>query len=562
MAEESQTKRWRKRLNQLRNEQSDWRSHWKEIVEYLLPRKGRYLDGQNSSQDNDGTKKHGKILNGTPAEAMRTLAAGLQGGLTSPSRPWFSLTVADEQLAEVESVRTWLHDVRQAIMVILSRSNFYGSIHSLYYELGGFGTAPMLVEEDPDTVVRFRPLTIGEYCLTLDSRYRPESLYRQFSMTAGQIREKFEEKNLPQVVKAAIDQKNLDQRFEVVHVIEKAEFVDPNRADSKGMPWRSVYFMLSGDDDTLLRDSGYRSMPFVAPRWDVAGVDTYGSSPAMAALGDIKMLQKMEEKKLKALDKMVDPPMNAPASMRNTGGNIVAGGVNYLDPNEGAMGFKPAYEVRPDLQNIAFEMDRVERRIRQVFFNDLFLAVIAENKQMTATEVSKRYEEKLMMLGPVLERLQSELLDPIIDRVFSVMAEMNLLPPIPKELPAGMAIKIEYVSMLAQAQRMVGTQSIEQMVMFVGQVAPVAPEILDKVNFDEVADQYGGMLGVPPKIIRPDDQVEQIRKQKQAQMAAMQMAQMAQPAAQAATAVQKLGQTPVQGGQASALDALTGAAKR
>lgn len=525
-------------------------------MEYLLPHRGRYLQGENTTQNNDGRKKSGKIINGSPLDAIRTLPAGLHSGLTSPSRPWFQLTLPDESLAEYEPVRNWLHDVRQAMLTIFARSNFYGAIHSLYSELGGFGTNVMLIEEDPVSVIRCRPFTIGEYCLSLDSNYRPESLYRQFSMTAGQMREKFGEDNLPVEVKNALTTNKLDARFEVVHVVEKSQFVQSGKLDHRGMEFSSVYFPLAGSQDLILRTSGYRTIPFVAPRWEVFGVDTYGISPAMLALGDMKMLQKMETMKLKGLDKMIDPPMNAPVALRGKG-TVVAGGVNYIDVAQGMQGFTPSYQVKPDFQDIAFEIDRVERRIKQFFYNDLFLAIIGQEKTMTAAEVAKRYEEKLMMLGPVLERLQSELMDPIIDRVFSIMQESNLLPPVPREMPPGMAINVEYISLLAQAQKMVGSSGIEQLVGFTANLAKVSPDILDKVDFDEAVDQYGGMLGVPPKIIRSDDKVAMIRESKAKQAKAAQMAAMAP---QLARGVKDLASAPSQGGNSTVLDSLTQAA--
>jgi hypothetical protein len=274
----------------------------------------------------------------------------------------------------------------------------------------------------------------------------------------------------------------------------------------------------------------------------------------MAALGDIKMLQKMEEKKLKALDKMVDPPLNVPSTMKDREiPNILAGGINYMEPNTN-VGVQPAFQVQADMQNIAFEIDRVERRITRYFYNEMFLAVLNENKQMTAREVATRHEEKLMMLGPVLERLQSEFLDPVIDRVFNIMLENDYIPPAPPEI-AGMDLKIEYVSMLAQAQKMIGSSGLEQFAGFVGQIAAADPKAAMKVKWDEMVDQYGTMLGVPPAVIRSDEDVEEMIAQQQQQQQMMQTMQMMQ---QAAGTAKDLGQTPVNQGQKSALDALIG----
>jgi hypothetical protein len=266
-------------------------------------------------------------------------------------------------------------------------------------------------------------------------------------------------------------------------------------------------------------------------------------------------LQKMEEKKLKSLDKMVDPPMNAPTSMRQIGGTIVAGGVNYFDTQQGGQSFVPAYQVNPNLQQIAFEMDRVETRVKESFYNNLFLSVLNEDKRMTATEVAKRYEEKLLVLGPVFERLQAEAMDPIIDRVFDIMFHLNLLPPAPKELPPGMQLKVQYISLLAQAQQMVQTTAIQELVAFAGNMAPIFPAAVDKLNASEIIDQMATATGVPPKIINSDDQVAQIQAQKAKQQQMMQAAQMAAPAADAAGAVKDLATAP-RNGDSTVLDTL------
>jgi hypothetical protein len=552
LASESKTSYYRKRLASLTDDQSSWRPHWKEISEYMLPRQGRYLDGSTDTRANDGKKVHSKIINGSAKDALRIIAAGMQGGLTSPSRPWFQLKLADRGLMEYQPVREWMHYVRDAMMTHLSRSNFYGAIHGGYQELAAFGTWASLQEEDFKTLTRFRPFTIGEYKIGLDSMYRPDSLYRQFALTARQLVEAYGYENCSVSAQTAFKNGDSATRFEVVHIIEPNRYKIEGAQNKSGMDYISVHFELAADPDKVLKESGYRKIPFVAPRWEVTGVDTYGGCPGMDALGDCKMLQKMEEKKLKGLDKSIEPPMNASPSLKKTGGTIVSGGVNYIDMNAGE-NFTPAYLINPNMQNIAFEIDRVEARIRRFFFNDLFLSIITQDKQMTATEVAKRHEEKLMMLGPVLERLQSEMLNPIVERTFDIMQSFNALPPIPKEIQ-GMDIEVEYISLLAQAQKMVGTASVEQTAAFVGNLAAVNPEVLDKVDFDEAVDQYAEMVGAPPTMIRSDDVVAKLREQK-AQAAAQAQAQANMAAMVQGAKV--LSDTKL--GQNSALDALTGA---
>jgi hypothetical protein len=543
------SKKYRIRLKQLREERQTWVSHWHDIVDHLVPRSGRYLLSD-TERSNDGQKKHQKILNSSSGDALRTIAAGLQGGLTSPSRPWFTLRVQNEKLMETASVRDWCHEVRDRMLTVFAQSNFYGSVHSVYEELAAFGTSAMLIEEDFDDVIRCRPFTIGEYYLALDSKYRPDTLYRQFSMTARQLVEEFGEENVTDVVKNCFNTNQSEKRFEIVHAIQKNKGVKADKKDASGKLFESIYYELQAPEDKFLRRSGYDTIPFVAPRWKINGVDIYGSCPAMDALGDIKMLQKMEEKKLKALDKLIDPPMNAPSTFKGKGGTIIPGGINYIDPTAGGQSFQPAYQINPDFQKMVFAIQQVEERIKDSFFNKLFLSVLQSDKSMTATEVAERHTEKMVVLGPILERLQSELLGPIIDRVFSIMLNLNLLPEPPQEMQ-GQELKIDYISLLAQAQKSVGTTSLTQLANFVGALAQIKPEVVDKFNGDEAIDQFGDMVGAPPKVVNSDDMVEAMRAQKAKQAQAMQMAQMAQGAAQTGKVLSE-----TQLGQGTALDSL------
>lgn len=554
MATLTTTKALRDTWKNLYEDNDTWRTHWKEIAEYILPRRSAFLT--NEQEDiGKGEKKDGKIINTKVLRARRIMAAGMLTGMTPPTRPWFRLSLPDPELVEFQPVREWLEAVQQAMQTVFQRSNFYAAVHNLYRELGVFGFNAMLVEEDWKSVIRCRPTTIGEAYVTLDSTYRAESLYRQFWMTTEQIIQQFGTEN--------IDPAKLGQmqsaKSTTKHMVHHAIFPRDKRNIIVGGPensmYASVYYLETAEVDgqyAVLRESGYLSQPFVAPRWDVVGTEVYGDCPGIETLADVKQLQKMEADKLMALDKQVNPPMNAPTSMRKTGGSLLPGGVNYIDVNQGQQGFTPTLQLKPALQEMAFELDRVERRIDQHFFVDLFLAVTNEGKKMTATEVGERMAERLQQLGPALERLQSELLDPVIDRVFTIMDNMGLLPPAPPEIQ-GLETTVEYISVLAQAQRLSGTVAVEQLVGFVGTLASTVPEVLDKLDADQAVDEYAEMLGTPTGIVRSDDDVEDLRaarEELQRQQAALEQASIA------AQGAKTMSETPL--GENSALDVVLG----
>ena len=428
----------------------------------------------------------------------------------------------------------------------MGQSNFYSAQHACYEEMGLFGTTAMLIEEDMKSVIRCRPFTIGEFCLGLDSTYRPNTLYYQCTQTASQILEEYGAENeggatLPDQVKCALNNKQPDEEFEVVHAIEPRTYIDPNKLDKRGMAYSSCHFLYSGGEKTVLRKAGYKSMPFIAPRWSVIGTNVYGDSPGMDALGDIRQIQKMEEKKLKAIDKKVDPTMNAPASMQSQGVTQVAGGVNYTDVAAGGQVLQPSYVVTLSTAEVSQEIKDVCDRVKRLFYNDLFISLLTETKRMTATEVAQRYEEKLVMLGPVLERVQSEDHDTVIDRIFTIVNNFGALPPPPREIQ-GMNVSVEYVSTLAQAQRMVGTSQIEQFTGFYASLLPVAPEIKARVNTDALIKNYGDDLGLPAECLNSDEATAAAAAQQQKMMMAQQTAAIAEAGTKS---VKNLAQSPV-----------------
>mgnify|MGYP000564787440 FL=1 len=284
------------------------------------------------------------------------------------------------------------------------------------------------------------------------------------------------------------------------------------------------------ENQGLLRESGYRSFPVMAPRWETTGEDVYGTSPAMDALGDCKALQLLEKRKAQIVDKIVDPPMKGPSSLSNQRVSLLPGDVTYVDgPN--AATFAPAIEINPQAAAVvAAEIQVTEGRVEKAFYADLWLLLSQSDGRMTATEVVERREEKLLQLGPVMERLQDELLDPLLQRVLEILFATKRLPPPPRELQ-GRDVRIEYISIMAQAQKLLGTTAVERFTTFVGNLATAVPAALDKLNIDTTIDEYGRMLGVPPTTIRGDDEVAQLRADRAQQQAQAQQLAAAQAAA-------------------------------
>lgn len=533
----------------------------KDCRDYILPDVGQSFDREPSVVARDGSRKDSKIINCTPTDAALTLAAGMQSGLTSPSRPWFKLGVPQAQMREIPSVQRWLQDVQDLMTQVYAQSNIYNILHDVYLQLGGFGTACALVVEDDERVIHGYMLDQGSYALGANKRGFVDSLWRTFSMTLAQLADEFGKENLPQPLQAKLDAVAVgsttrmdDEEWQVECLIEPSSDA-LTLPDVMGRPYRCIYWLtgMSGnvndpERDGILAVRGYSGNPILAPRWHLP-TGVYGFGPGRRAIGDCKQLQAMESDKLRALRKMVEPPLAAPDTMKGQVLNTFPGGISYFGM-QGTLAGKPMigplYDTRVDLTQVNFVIQQVEQRIRKAFFNDLFmmLATMGDTPRMTAREVVERHEEKLIMLGPVLERLHLELLDTLVDRTFQILLDKRMLPDPPPELQ-GMPLRIEYISMLAAAQRMAGMQVLGQFVSFVGTMAPAIPSVLDKIDADGIVDEAAAALGVPAGTVVSDKDVAAIRQQRAQQQQAQQQAQAMMAATQGA---KNLGQASLEPG--------------
>ena len=515
------------RWGQLRSERASFWAHWQEITTYLLPYNGRYF-----TQDrNKGHRRYNNIYDSTGTRSLRVLGAGLMAGATSPARPWFRLQTPDHALNRYQPVRIWLDDCARIMQTVFQRSNTYRVLHTMYEELGAFGTASSIILPDYNRVIHHYPVTVGEFCIATDYQGQVTTFYREFEKTVAELVREFGYNNCSKAVQTQWDRGNLDNWVTLIHSIEPRSDRDPKMRDALNMAWRSCYFESGADPEKYLRESGFEDFPVLVPRWSTAGGDIYGHSPGMEALGAIKQLQHQQLRKAQCIDYQTKPPLQVPVSMKNRDVDTLPGGINYVDVSGPNMGIRSAFEVQLNLQHLLPDMEETRDRIKSSFYADLFLMLATQPiSRMTATEIVERHEEKLLMIGPVIERLHNELLEPLIDRTFQYLVKANAIPPAPPELQ-GMELSIEFVSILAQAQRAIGVNSVDRFVGNLGVIAQMKPDVLDKLDADQWVDAYADMLGVDPRIIIGGREVAMIREARnQAQQAEAQLAAQAQQA--------------------------------
>ena len=532
MAEHAR-KVYEKRLGAMRLESQSWRPHWKEINEWLIPRRGRFLSNDKLELPNKGDKRNQKIINSSATIALRTATSGIMSGLTSPARPWLDVITEDLALREFGPVKVWLEEVRRTMLSVFAISNLYKVLPQVYENLIAYGTAAMIVFDDIETVIRCEAFPIGSFYLANGSNGEVNSCYREFHWTVDQAVKQFGAENLSQGVRSLYDRSETEKWIPFVHLIEPNDERVPGALGPRGMAYRSVWFERDSQLPELTVSRGYEQFPIMAPRWFLETGDINGRSPGMDSLGDIKELQHHEKRKAQAIDKIISPTVNAPSALKTQATHLQPNAVIYTDSE---VGVRPIYEVPPQILQIREDIAEVKARIARSFHEDLFLMLASDPRvqPITAREVEERHEEKLLQLGPVLERIQTELLKPLIDRTFALMLRSGLIPPAPRELQ-GAPLRVEFISILAQAQRSVGTRSIIQLIDVTSAITAMGQtDVLDKVDWDQALDEYGIAVGVPAKVIRPDREVAALRAERQRQQRIQERTAMAGQLAEAA----------------------------
>lgn len=533
------------RLNELKRLRAPWLDRWREVSDYISPYNGRF-----EPNDHLETRNYNLIYDNEAGRSLNTLVSGLASGATSPVRQWFKVTIPDLDAMLDIGAADWCSEVEHILMRAFQQSNTYNSLHALYRELCLFGVGVDLVMEDDKDILRHHILSAGEYCLQVNSDGIVDTLYRTFQLTVSQAVNVFGWEDVPKVLKDAYQQGDLDRYYNFCHAIEPRHDRDVNSPSNKNMPWASYYFMTDGEasDDAIISESGFKQFPALCPRWDVLAGETYGISPAMSALPNVKQLQQECDCKSMALELMVNPPVQAPSTLRQEPLSLTPGAISFTGITGSEQTIKPIITTAGDINAITQDIMQLKQDIKSDFFVDLFLLIQqATSDRMTATEVAALKEEKMLVLGPVIERLQHELLSPLVQMTYTKLKERRMLPEAPDTIK-GRGLELEFQSMLAQSQRAVDINAIDRMMSSVQAMASVTPEVLDRIDPDGMFDVYRDRLAVDPKIARSVDEANEIR---QARNQAAAQAQQTQEAEQGATAYNQFMQAQKAGADAS-----------
>lgn len=496
------------KYDQAKAVRANWHHHWQEVADYVLPTR------QFETSFTQGSKRRTKIFSDVAPQAAESLAAALSGLLTNTSTKWFNLQPTNPIHAKRESVMRYLDEVSRLMMDHFdsNRSRFSVATHELYLDLVTFGTGVIFVRNTPSGPV-FQARRLADFYIVEDENGDISECYRSFKMNLREAYRTFGDSLHPDVLDEIKEQgdsvqtSNIDEEsdLEFVHVIIRRYHRDIFKLDHTNMKYASMYIDVSNKH--MVSKGGYRRMPFLVPRYSKAPEETYGRSPAMSILPGIKVANALSRSVMEATELAIRPPITVPANgiegpIRTSPGSIIytrQGTKDMIRPL--TSGANPMMG-----ENL---LQRQEARIEKAFFLDKLK--LPDNDRMTATEIIQRRQEGLMAAAPILARLYSEFLDPLIRTTYEVMSDNGLLPPMPEAMK-GVEYAPEYRSPMATSKKAASAQAFLQAVQTAGPLINTNPAVMMNINADEAFRDIFYMSGVDPSYLRTREEVAKMQK--------------------------------------------------
>ncbi|QGY39691.1 head-tail adaptor [Pseudodesulfovibrio cashew] len=518
------------RFEGLEETRQPWVSSWQELTEYMLPRKNSFASGGLTR----GRSGDERIFDSTPMHALELLASSLGGLLTNPAIPWFDIRAKDRRTGDDKTARDFLEQARERIAALFNSEDtgFQSNVHELYLDVALLGTAVMYVEADPETVVRFSTRPLGEIYAAESARGVVDTVYRRYEIPARQAAREWTATCSDELRRKGTD--SPDEKVTILHAVFPRLDRDPFAMGAANFPYASVYVETA--TETVLENSGYLEMPYLVPRWAKAAGEIYGRGPGQTALSDTRVLNAMARTALMAAEKMSDPPLMVPDDGFLGPVRSGPGGLSYYRAGSGDR--IEALPVRVDLAATERMMQQRRDSIRRIFLGD---QLTPEGPAVSATEAVIRQSEKMRALGPVLGRLQTEFLSPLIKRVFRIMLRAGQLPPFPEGLTPD-DVEVRYTSPVARAQKQYQAQALPQVMQHLAPLVGTGDPfgIMDNFDTDRVARHAADLFGTPADYVKPEPEVAETRNRKaqdqsQAQATAQTAGAVAQMAALAKT---------------------------
>lgn len=484
---------------------------YRDVRDYINP----YIGNFDQEEPSKVTRHDQHFLRTTPLKYTQIMAAGIQSGITSPTKKWLKLYMDDQKLMQDTQVKIWLSDVENIVFSLLTKGHFYEAQLYANLELGCFGTSALMIEEDFKTGVRFKAFSAGEYAIDVDSKGLVNSFARKFKMSAKQLCDKFPGKATDKLKREAKSGSHM--YYNVYHLIIPNDDYDPSKWDNQHFRYAEYYWSdITGDD--LLSKSGYHEFPVAVSRWQQMAGSIYGVGPGIWAIGDARELQLTQHNLDTIVAISAKPPLQAPADILANGGvNVLPSAVNYYNPMNGNTPITPIYDSRSiDKQFIMLHRQTLEEAIKEHFHVNVFQLLSDMDKgTRTAREIIELSAEKMSQMGPLVDRQETETLPRIVERVLSIGFRNGYFPE-PPDVIKGQGINVSFDSILSRAQRQSDITPIMDTIESAIAMANNSQigEILDNIDFDATIRKIADLNGLDPRLIKPQDVVNSIRQQR------------------------------------------------
>ncbi len=498
-----------------------------DVVNYILPHAGTLF----CREPGIAEARWQHILDTEASYCLDVATNGLVSYMAPPGGQWMGLVERDPDIAEIPAVKEWLGKVSDRMLSLFGQSNTYNSLRTLKRDSQAFGGGVQIVDFDDIYTLWHYPVQAGEYAIAADERGLIDTLYRELTMTVRQLVRKFGEENCSTQVQRMWKngRKEWDRPVKVFHCIEPREDASSLPYDQPqgalDMPWRSVYWEADAPKtDGVLRESGYRLFPVLAPRMDTIGTGIYGYGPGPMCVPHVRSLQHRHHRLAENIDWKTDPMKVLPTSARGQEGMFRPGGHMFADMAN-PESVRAAWENRTDLSHLLLDIEDVRKQIRRFWNVDAFLMFASiDRANTTAAEIYERRQEKIDILGPQTARLFNEILRPLADIAFAYMQMKGMLPqPIPRELlERGAAIDPEFDSVLAKSAKSSKIAAQSQFTSYALAIAQADPSVVHVVDTAALIREQADLTGVTPKAIRSEEKVAELNEAAAQQAAAMQ----------------------------------------
>lgn len=481
-------------------------SQWDEVISTVLP---RYRKFKQDSNNNPGEKRTQEIYDSTPMLALRHFAAAMDSMITPRTQRWHKLTVSNENLRESPAVRQYLEQVTNILFAqrYQWRANFASQSGESYISHGSFGAGGLMIDDVLGQGIRYRNLRLNRLWFSEDAYGVVDKAHIAWTLTARQAAQRWGAEDLPLAIRNAIDRNDMERKFEFLHAIRPRRDREPGLVGSRNMPIQSVWIAMDAGSE-IVEHSGYRVFPLAIGRFYAADDSAYGYSPAMEALPDVRMLNRIEKTNIKGAQKAVDPPLILADDGALESFDLRSGALNFGYLNErGEQLIKPLDLGKNVPMGINYA-DQKREAVNLAFYVTLF-QILVDNHQMTATEVLQRAQEKGILLGPTMGRVQSEQLGPQITREIDILSNAGALPPMPPELEEiGGAIEIEYDSPLNQAMRAEEGANVLRWAEAASPFIQADPNAARVMNSPAIVRGLGRVFSVPEKYMVDEEDVQ------------------------------------------------------